>query len=62
MKTYWGVTVEIHVFLTSEVVSGEWSASHRRRFALGKGASGTHWVRGWVGLLAGLDPVEKRET
>jgi hypothetical protein len=26
----------------------------------GEGASGTHWVGGWVGPIAGLDDVEKR--
>jgi hypothetical protein len=27
MKTYGGVDVEIHIFLTSAIVGGEWSAS-----------------------------------
>jgi hypothetical protein len=29
MKTYGGVDVQIHIFLTSALVGGEWSASHR---------------------------------
>jgi hypothetical protein len=32
MKTYGGVYVYIHVFLTSALVGGEWSASHPYRF------------------------------
>jgi hypothetical protein len=40
--TYKGVDVGIHVFLTSALVAGEWSASRPGRFT-----PGTHWVRGW---------------
>jgi hypothetical protein len=42
-KTYGGVNVQIHVFLTSAVVTGEWSA------AINPGKSpGNYWIRGWV--------------
>jgi hypothetical protein len=34
MKTYGGVKVYIHVFLTSALVAGEWLASHSGRFTL----------------------------
>jgi hypothetical protein len=36
MKTYRGVDVYIHRFLTSELVGGEWSASRPCRFTPGK--------------------------
>jgi hypothetical protein len=32
MKTYEGVDVEIHIFFTSALVGGEWSASRPGRF------------------------------
>jgi hypothetical protein len=52
--TYGGVDVYIHVFLTSAVVGGEWSASLPGRLT-----PGTHWIGGSVGPRAGLDDVEK---
>jgi hypothetical protein len=36
MKTYRGVDVDFHIFLTSALVGGEWSASRPCRFTLGK--------------------------
>jgi hypothetical protein len=36
MKAHWGVYVQIHVFLTSAPIGGEWSASRPGRFTLGK--------------------------
>jgi hypothetical protein len=36
MKAYGGVVVEIHIFFTSALVGGEWSASHPGRFIQGK--------------------------
>jgi hypothetical protein len=38
MKTYGGVDVQIHIFLTSALVGGEWSASRPGRFTPGKEA------------------------
>jgi hypothetical protein len=35
MKTYGGVDVQVHVFLNSELVGGEWSASRPGRFTAG---------------------------
>jgi hypothetical protein len=32
MKTYWGVEVQLHAFLTSALDGGEWSASRPGRF------------------------------
>jgi hypothetical protein len=50
-----GVDVQIHIFLTSALVGGEWSTSRPGRFT-----PGTHWIGGWVNLRAGLDDLEKR--
>jgi hypothetical protein len=61
MKAYGGVGVYIHVFLTSALVGGEWSASRPGRFTPGERAPGTHWIGGWVDPRAGLDDVEKRK-
>jgi hypothetical protein len=46
MKAYGGLEVYIHVFWTSALVRGEWSASRTGHFTSGKGVSGTHCVRG----------------
>jgi hypothetical protein len=47
-------------YLTSALDGREWSASRPGRFTAGERVPGTHWKRGWVGLRAGLDVVEKR--
>jgi hypothetical protein len=57
MKTYRGVDVQIHVFLTSALAGGKWSASRPSLFN-----PGIHWIGGWVGPRAGLDDVEKRKS
>jgi hypothetical protein len=54
-----GVDVEIHIFLTSALVGGEWSASRPGRFTPEERAPGTHWIGGWVDLRAGQDDLEK---
>jgi hypothetical protein len=61
MKAYGDVDIEIHIFLTSALTGGEWSASHPGRFPPGKSAPGTHWIGGWVDPRAGLDYMEKRK-
>jgi hypothetical protein len=61
MKTYGGVDVQIHIFLTSVLVGCEWSVSRSDRFTPGERALGTNWIEGWVGHRAGLDDVEKRK-
>jgi hypothetical protein len=61
MKTYMGVDVQIHVFLTSALVGVEWSASRPGSFTPGERAPGTHWIGGCVDPRAGLDDLEKRE-
>jgi hypothetical protein len=57
MKMYGGVDVYTHVFLTSALVGGEWSASRPCRFIPGKGPPATHWIGGWVDLRASLDVI-----
>jgi hypothetical protein len=54
MKMYRGVDVQIHLFLTSALVGGEWSASRPWRFT-----PGTHFIGSWVDPRAGLDDMEK---
>jgi hypothetical protein len=59
MKAYRGVDVYVHIFLTSALAGGEWSASRPGRFISGERAVGTHFVGGWVDPRAGLNDVEK---
>jgi hypothetical protein len=61
MKAYGGVYVKIHIFLTSALGGGEWSASRPGRFTPGEIAPGTLWIGGWVSPRACLDDVEKRK-
>jgi hypothetical protein len=61
MKTYGGVDVEIHIFLTSALVGGECSASRLCRFIPAEGAPSTHWMGGWMDPRAGLNDVENRK-
>jgi hypothetical protein len=48
-----------HVFLTSAVIGGEWSASHPGPFTPGERAPATLWTGGCVGPTARLDDMEK---
>jgi hypothetical protein len=59
MKAYGGVDVEIHIFLTSALVGGEWSASRPCRFTPGERAPVIHWIGGCVNPGGGLDDMEK---
>jgi hypothetical protein len=59
MKAYGVVDVQIHVFLTSALVGGEWSDSRPGRFTIREITTGTHWIGGWVGPRAGLDDMDK---
>jgi hypothetical protein len=47
---------KMHIFFTSALAGGEWSASRPCRFI-----PGTHWVGDWVDPRAGLDDVEMRK-
>jgi hypothetical protein len=60
MKTYFGVKVQPHAFLTSTLYGGEWSASSPDRFNPEETTLGLHWISGRVGPRAGLDAVEKK--
>jgi hypothetical protein len=61
MKTYGGVDVQSHIFLTSTLAGGEKSVSRPCRFNPKEKAPGTHWIGGWLDPRAGLDDVEKRK-
>jgi hypothetical protein len=61
MKAYVGVDVQLHIFFILALVAGEWSASRPGRFTPGESTPGTRWIEGWVGPIAGLDEVEKKE-
>jgi hypothetical protein len=61
MKSYGGVYVEIHIFLTSALTGGEWLASCPGRFTARERAPGTDWIEGSVDPRAVLDDVEKRK-
>jgi hypothetical protein len=57
VKTYEGVQVQVHAFLTSELDESQLHAP----IALppGERARGNHWLGGWVGPRAGLYAMEK---
>jgi hypothetical protein len=59
MKVYGGVDVYIHIFLTSALAGGEWSAPRPGRFTAGERALGTHWIGGCVDPTSSLDDAEK---
>jgi hypothetical protein len=63
MKAYGGVDVYtyIHIFLTSALVGGEWSASRLDCFTPEEKAPCTHWIGDCVDLRANMDDVEKRK-
>jgi hypothetical protein len=56
MKVYRGVDVETHIFLTSALAGGEWSASRPGHFT-----PGIHLIGGCVDPRADLEDVEKRK-
>jgi hypothetical protein len=49
----------MHIFLTSALAGGDWSASRSGRFTPGERAGGTHWIGGGVNIKAGLDNRNK---
>jgi len=62
MKTYWGVEVNLHVFVTSALDGGEPSASNPGCLTPRETALGTHWMGDWVGPRAGKEAVVKRKS
>jgi hypothetical protein len=54
---YGEVDVRMHIFLTSALPGGKWSASRPGRFPPGEEASGTYSIGDWVNHRAGLDDV-----
>jgi len=60
MKTYWGVEVQLHAFLTETLNGGKWSASCPDCFTPRKRAPSTHLI-GWVNPRASLGTVAKRK-
>jgi hypothetical protein len=59
MKTYRVVEVYIHVFLTFALFGVGRTASRPCSFKPGKGAPGTHFIRGVLDPRAGLDDIEE---
>jgi hypothetical protein len=55
------VDVLIHIYFTSALDGGEWSASRPGRFNHGETAPGTNWIGVSVDPRAGLDDVEKKK-
>jgi len=60
MNVYGGVEVQRHLFLTSRLDCGEWSASLHGRLTPGESDLRSHWIGGWVGPRLSLDPYEDR--
>jgi hypothetical protein len=54
--------LQIHVFLTSVLVGGEWSALRPGRFTPQKEPPRTHCIGDWVGPRTGLEDVGRRKS
>jgi hypothetical protein len=54
--------VYIHIFLTSALAGGEWSALRPGHFTPEERATGTPWLGGWVDPRACLDDAGKRKV
>jgi hypothetical protein len=60
MKTYWGMEVKLHAFLTSALDGGEWSASRPASYTPRERVPGTHWIGGWVSHFTHTDPYPSK--
>jgi hypothetical protein len=61
MKTYGGMEVHLHPFLTSALDGDGCSVLRPGRFTLAERAAGIHWIRDCVGRRAWTDAVAKRK-
>jgi hypothetical protein len=52
---YGEVDVQIHAFMTSALVGGEWSTS-----CPDERAPGAHWIGGWVDTRTDLDYMKRK--
>jgi hypothetical protein len=57
MKTYWGVEVYLHAFLTWALRGGKWSASRLGRFNHEERTHVAHYIGGSVGPRARPDTL-----
>jgi hypothetical protein len=57
-----GVEKQLHAFLISTLVGGEWSASCPGHFTPRIRAPSTDWIGCWVGPRVSLDVVAKRKN
>jgi hypothetical protein len=55
-----GEWIYIHLFFSSSLDGGEWSASRPGRFTSGERTPGIHWIGEWVDSRTGLDDVEEK--
>jgi hypothetical protein len=57
MKTYWGVEVQLHAFLTSATDGDEWLASRPGHFTPRERAPGTHRIECWASQTCTLTHI-----
>jgi hypothetical protein len=62
MKTYGGVEVLLHAFLTSALDADELTASCPGHFTHKERAPTIHWKGSWVGSRASLDTMATKKS
>jgi hypothetical protein len=60
MKTYGGVEVWLHTFLTLVLDGGKWTASYHGCSTPGERGHNSHCIGGFVGPKASVDVASKR--